>query len=370
MDQCEAKDKFMNIPELIERLISFLDPLSALSLLQSKVIDKKILQKSLSCEAWKKLIRRSSYDGEGLLQAEDVKDLVKILKLLEHEDPGTFLLPLLHLICESRPSKPFLSWVQVICPNHGEPHTVTPDAFLLLEEVEAAFGTTVQSIKSIWTCDAFVKNEKNYGPLCSKVPAFPGTFFLATSSRMSRQKEVVTSICVEGDILINNESSAQAFATLFQAQEVGLECSQLRVGGAVREKGWKELARAMQSLPNPAMHGRVHGVEFSISKEALATARRDDIEDVVGIFGDLEVFNKKDKLPVETHDWNQTWARLTQISDMTEDEFTAECDWAEERRIRREEEGIYTSDEEEYEEDESEGEESMDELEEEVVNGE
>ena len=82
MDQCEAKDKFMNIPELIERLISFLDPLSALRLLQSKVIDKKILQKSFSCEAWKKLIRQSSYGGERLLQAEDVKDLVKILKLV------------------------------------------------------------------------------------------------------------------------------------------------------------------------------------------------------------------------------------------------------------------------------------------------
>ena len=43
---------------------------------------------------------------------------------------------------------------------------------------------------------------------------------------------------------------------------------------------------------------------------------------------------------------------------MTEDEFTDECDRAEERRIRREEEGIYTSDE-----DESEGEESVEELE-------
>ena len=57
-------------------------------------------------------------------------------------------------------------------------------------------------------------------------------------------------------------------------------------------------------------------------------------------------------------DWSLFWARLKQISDMTEDEFTDECDRAEERRIRREEEGIYTSDE-----DESEGEESVEELE-------
>ena len=62
-------------------------------------------------------------------------------------------------------------------------------------------------------------------------------------------------------------------------------------------------------------------------------------------------------------DWGLFWARLKQISDMTEDEFTDECDRAEERRIRREEEGICTSDEEEFEEDESEGEESVEELE-------
>ena len=100
-----AEDKFWNLPELIERLISLLDPLSALCLLQSHVIDKEILQKSLSYEAWNKLIRRNSNGGEGLRQAEDVKDFVKILKLMELEEPSTFLLPLLDLICESGPSE-------------------------------------------------------------------------------------------------------------------------------------------------------------------------------------------------------------------------------------------------------------------------
>ena len=192
MEQSEAEHKFLNSPKLIARLISFLDPLSALRLLQSHVIDKKIHQKSFSFEAWNKLIRRSSYSGEELLQGEDVKDLVKILKLMKLEEPSTFLLPLLDLICESRPSKPDFSYVSVICPNHPEPHKVTPDAFLMLEEVEGAFGTTVQSIKSIWACDTFFKNEKNDGPLFTMEPAFPEPFLLAIRSRMSRQKEVVT----------------------------------------------------------------------------------------------------------------------------------------------------------------------------------
>ena len=135
MEQPEAMHKFLNLPELIEKLILLLDPLSALCLLESDVIEKEILQKSLSCEAWNKLIRVSSYGGEGTLQAEDVKDLVKILKLMELKEPSTFLLPLLHLICESGPSQTDLNEVHLICPGHPEPHFVTPETFLILEEV-------------------------------------------------------------------------------------------------------------------------------------------------------------------------------------------------------------------------------------------
>ena len=169
-----------------------------------------------------------------------------------------------------------------------------------------------------------------------------------------RQKEVVTSIGVEGQILINNKSSALAFTTLLQAQVVSLQLTYLKVGGAVEEEGWKELAKAMQGRAG-------QGTEVSISKEALAAASREDIE-AVGKFRDLEVFNKNDKLPVDTDDWDQTWARLKLIAEMTEDEFTAQCD--EEERRRWEEDGIYTSsDEEEYEDYDSWGGDSMEELE-------
>ena len=176
MEQSKAEHKFLNLPELIERLISSLDPLSALRLLESHVIDKDILQKSLSGKAWNKLIRSSSYGEEALLEVEDVKNLVKILKLMKVEEPSKFLLPLLDLICESGLSQPYSSGVEVICPNHPEPHLVTPDAFLLLEEVEGAFGTAEQSIKSIFACDNYHQNPT--------LPAFPEPFLLASSSRI------------------------------------------------------------------------------------------------------------------------------------------------------------------------------------------
>ena len=156
----DAARKFWTTPELGERLVSLLDPLSTLRLIQSDVMDKETLQKSLSPKAWNKLIRRSSRDENRLLQKEDVKDLVKILKLMELKEPSTLLLPLLDLACVLPPL--FSNdYVKMVCPKHQEgpdfqphkEHFIAIDAFLLLEEVEGAFGTTEQIFESIEVYD-------------------------------------------------------------------------------------------------------------------------------------------------------------------------------------------------------------------------
>ena len=137
-----AKSKLWNTPELVEKLVSLLDPVSTLGLVQSEVLDKKILQKSLSLSAWNQLIRRSSSYGEGphrkaLLEKEDVKDAVKIFKLINLEHPNIYLVPLLDVICQFLPGKQ----VEVICPYHSNPHSISSYAFLLLEEVESIPGS-------------------------------------------------------------------------------------------------------------------------------------------------------------------------------------------------------------------------------------
>ena len=76
-----AAEKFWTIPELGERLVSLLDPLSALRLIESNVMDKEILQKSLSFAAWTNLIKGTSTGQQSLL--EDVRVLVKILHFME-----------------------------------------------------------------------------------------------------------------------------------------------------------------------------------------------------------------------------------------------------------------------------------------------
>ena len=50
--QLDVVEKFWRTPELVEKLVSKLDPLSTLHLIQSGVMDKEILQKGLSLKAW------------------------------------------------------------------------------------------------------------------------------------------------------------------------------------------------------------------------------------------------------------------------------------------------------------------------------
>ena len=121
-------------PELIEKLLTMLDPLSTKKLIESGVVEKKVLKTSLSSEVWAGLIKRSSYGGGGVPVLDDVKDLVAILEFLKPEEPGSFLLPLLHHICEKFPAERFADRVVPNCPGHTDPCKVSLLGFLLLEE--------------------------------------------------------------------------------------------------------------------------------------------------------------------------------------------------------------------------------------------
>ena len=307
-----AELKFWNTPELTETLLSLLDPVSVLGLVQSKVLEKQILQKSLSLTAWNRLIRRSSSNGGGphcvgLLEKEDVKSAVKILRLVNLEDPSTYLLPLLDVICQFLPGKS----VEMVCPRHENPHSISSYAFLLLEEVESSFGTLEQSLKSISA--AYL-----YGPLLS-----------AVVSRMSRQQGKVVSVRVH-TIFIKNKSDAHAFTTLLQAQTVSARI--LQVTGPIGEDGWHVLANALQTEPNVVVE-----VCVSASRQGFAEARKEDIKaiwDNQGIEGGFVVFNAKvgedhslNVFPGNyEYDWARAWTRLKQILDMSEEEFSAEIE--------------------------------------------
>ena len=232
MEQSEAEHKFLNMPELIERLFSLLDPVSALHLVQSQAVDKETLQKAISFKAWNEHIKSSSHNDDGLLQKEDVQDLVKILKLVKVKELPRFLLPLLDRICQSSPDDQF-RWVNLICPCTSAYHKVSPGAFLLLEKVEAAFGTVLQTIRSI---DTGAGVSYLAEPLLS-----------AISSRMARQQKIevdIEDIKVWG-VILKDKSSVESFTTLMKAKTVSLKILAVYTR-AIGEEGWTALARALQ----------------------------------------------------------------------------------------------------------------------------
>ena len=161
----------MNIPEVVEKLISSLDPSSTLHLAQSEVLSKDVFQKSLTFKVWKELVEHAYNsaledddidnwidDGDSEVMArQDVMDLVEILKLMELEDPSAHLIPLLHLVSEVSSVTRFYNFVynpvEIICPCRPEPHVVHAKDVVLLEEVEGALcKASGQSRKVSSTC--------------------------------------------------------------------------------------------------------------------------------------------------------------------------------------------------------------------------
>ena len=88
------------------------DPTSIWNLLQAGLLDSQVLKDSLSFKIWKKVLRQSSLGAEEEFQTGDLKSLVQILKKLAPVDLATFLLPMIHQICDkSPPSDPQQLWL-------------------------------------------------------------------------------------------------------------------------------------------------------------------------------------------------------------------------------------------------------------------
>ena len=312
MEQSEAQQKFFKMPEMVAKLISFLPPQSALHLAQSHVVDKGILQKSLGSEAWGELIKQGSHGENGELNEEDVNCFVKILKLVELNESSKLILPLLDHICKLSGLNT-LSWVMMICPCNKEPHVISPDAFLLLEQVEGAFGTTLQSIQSV---RHFSLREP---------------FFSAIISRMSRMNKAVASINVQ-EIVIDSKNSAQALTTLVQAQSLDVRVLDARE--AIGEEVWQVLAKALRNKP-----GVLKLDEIEVLRQGLAEAKMEDIKDIWDatdrcfIVYSLEMGRwaiGQLRLGKDEFDRESVWTRLNQILAYTEDEFEFETGYEEE----------------------------------------
>ena len=138
-----AQTKFWETPELIAKLLTFLDLPSTLRLAKCHQLTQDVIQGSW---VWNKLIKRfcphdqEDEDQVGYLAHENletVRHFVATLKLMR--SPNTLLLDLLEMICERFEAKRVSifreSVVYLKCPCEPEYgcHVVTPCGFLLLE---------------------------------------------------------------------------------------------------------------------------------------------------------------------------------------------------------------------------------------------
>ena len=246
--QSEAERKFWETPELLETLFLSLDLQSTLSL--ARLLDQENLQRSMTSKVWSKLVSQNcpsvengllfgrfgtppkqqptAIERERLQEAlHAVKNLANILKLMK--EPKDLLLDLLDVICKRIPATAHSNQLQMVCPRHPDPHSISPAGFLLLEEVEGILGTAEQRIESI------------------EVGCLSEQALSAIVSRMSRQQEAVTSIRIAHSLEIDSEKGAQAFYNLMSSQVepvIGV-----KVVGSIGAGGWEAVAKAMQLQP-------------------------------------------------------------------------------------------------------------------------
>ena len=236
-----------------------------------------------------------------------IKHLVAILKLMR--DPRPLLLDLLDLICERFPPHDIhfqperMSIVRLACqgPRHPEGHVTPFSGFLLLEEVESAFGSALLNIETIMA-------ETLKEPCLS-----------ALSQRASRQMYKITSFSVSS-VIIQTKKSAEAFnAVLLQVCKGISERLNLDICGEIGREGWKVLAEALQLRPN------MYVWYIRTFKCVLDAGRREDTRDCWEAIGPSATWFVSDEDEegyecLDREDGEEGWRRLVEIMDMTEDD--------------------------------------------------
>ena len=250
-------------PDVVERLLIFLDANSTLRLAQSRISCTLHVLEHTST-AWNKLVKRTAGRFELLAGFDEkralIEPLVDILKMLD--DPNSHALDLLEVICEKYPSAGPLYYIrnpmyhiEISCPRHTT-HFVSSEGFQLLEEVEGALGSALQEIISI-----------------EAVRHLRGPLLAAFASRASRQQGKITKVSLRfADC--TTRRSAEDLSTLLHKCEAGGVERMLVIDGNIEEEGWAALGKAFSSVLV-----RLNVVQV-LERKFMTEGRREDIRSV------------------------------------------------------------------------------------------
>ena len=175
------------------------------------------------------------------------------------------------------------------------------DGFLLLEEVESSFGTSIQKIEKI------IKRTLDE------------PYLSALSSRIVRQETPAAHIECHNVTFSEGLQSAQAFSILMQGNRV--VWTELFVSEAIGAEGWRMVA--------DAKHPR--GTKLIVvSRDGLAEGNREDFRGMLDAGYDFKIFKALGDLQANNR-WGayvshsvDGWGRLERVLDMSEEEFSAE----------------------------------------------
>ena len=255
-----AGQKVFYSKDLMESLLPFLDPASTLRLVESnKSCIPEIPQGSSA--AWNNLVRRTLPGVNESFVERRVQILIPINILKRMDDAKSHKLHhVLNVICEkSPPDGQHTPFIQISCSCHGS-KSVSPLAFLLLEEVEAALGSALQEVE-IMHCPPFYDSFLEE-PLLT-----------ALACRVSRQQTKVARMEV-GLVKVSTLDSAKALLTLLmQSTEAGISWG-LMVCGNIQAEGWAAVAKALSSAPACVWRVRV------ASKDLMKEGRKEDLRTV------------------------------------------------------------------------------------------
>ena len=307
--QQETEHKFWKIPEMIAKLLPFLDLKSTLCLARAHEETQNVLE---GAAVFKKLLKRSSpLTGLPLIQ-DKVDNLVAILKLTE--DPKTKLPEVLDAICESNLSTDSLHGMRMGCPHHLHSYTISLPGFKLLEMVEGAFWTTEQTVKSL---------------SCDMNGILPNNFIAALASRLTRQQQPLISINI-GALFIFSEEEAEDFKNLMQAiPPTTMQLRGMWIQAPFGPEGWKFLAEALQTHPGLLSW-------FQVDKDVCNGVKREEMRVVwealkpngyLSVFGGETVWRDQGEAG-----WTRLWQIFEELAanaQMEADGRTEMKDWGE-----------------------------------------
>ena len=343
----EAQKKFWETPELLEKLLHFLDPESTYHLAQAHDLTKTVLQGQF---IWNQFIRRSCPrpGSSGV-----VNTLVALLKLMKN--PSRQLLDLLDVICdrfsteeEDDDDGPKPSF-HMSCQRHPDGHLVSFEGLHVLEVVESAFGSAKQSVEAISGAGSTWLGS-----------ILDHTILSALSARLVRQQKMMSAVSMI-HVDIGDQRMADAFKTLLEFCPPAERTRRLSVKMSSEGGGWEwdAMAGALRLRPNILFW-------IQISKQLLGEGVEEDIRHVWEGVGCLVVEWEQFSKIAHGETANE---RLMQVKGMSEleweqsafgEEDDDEEDEEEDEGEEEEEEGGEDEGEDDVEEEDDQDEEELD----------